>query len=64
MDIKNHISRVITVYVSGNKCNLNCSYCYVTNTGYQGELEKVNLKYDLDTMIKAFSISRLGGWLI
>lgn len=56
-----HVSRAITVYVSGNKCNLNCSYCYVVNSRCDEKTEKVDLKFDLQTMIEAFSVERLGG---
>ena len=56
-----HVSRAITVYVSGNKCNLNCSYCYVLNSKCDEKVERVDLKFDLETMIGAFSVERLGG---
>lgn len=60
--IKNDkISRAITVYVEGTKCNLNCSYCYIANSRYTGKLEKIHLKFDLQTMIEAFSADRVGG---
>lgn len=56
-----HVSRSITIYVNGNKCNLNCSYCYVVNSRCDEKTEKVDLKFDLHTMIEAFSVERLGG---
>lgn len=61
MSRNNHVTRAITVYVDGNKCNLNCSYCYISNSRYDGCTEKINLIYDLHTMIEAFSVERLGG---
>ena len=51
----------ITVYVEGNKCNLNCSYCYIKNARWDDEPEKIKLDYDIEQMIKAFDTKRIGG---
>ena len=54
------VSRTITVYVTGNKCNLSCSYCYIKNSRYDEEIERIELLYDINHMIKSFDASRIG----
>lgn len=58
---KMKVSRAITVYVSGNICNLQCSYCYVKNSNPTEIAQPVRLSYPLEMIIKSFSPKRLGG---
>lgn len=55
------VSRALTVYVSGNSCNLRCPYCYVKNS-HPNEIPKpMCLKYPLKQMVRAFDPRRIGG---
>ena len=63
-EIENEFKEIkydITVYVPGTVCNMRCEYCYITQCIDENHSLKVNLKYPLETMIRAFSPKRLGG---
>lgn len=55
------VRRALTVYVTGNNCNLQCPYCYVKNSHPNETPEPMRLNYPLDQMIRAFAPERLGG---
>ena len=55
------VSRALTVYVSGNNCNLQCPYCYVKNSHPNETPKPLCLKYPLKQMIHAFDPRRIGG---
>ena len=62
--ITDKVTRSITCYVPGTMCNLRCSYCYISNCVDENHLIKPSYDYPLETMIQAFSPSRMGGVLL
>lgn len=54
------IHKLILCFIPTNRCNLNCSYCIVTQTN-EWEREDIKFKYSVEHIIKAFSKERLGG---
>lgn len=57
---KDKIKKFIDTYIPFNKCNLKCSYCYITQSNLWN-LETPNIKYSPQYIRKALSKKRLGG---
>lgn len=54
------MKRFIDLHVPVTICNFRCHYCYVSQMHKNGT-EKIEFKYPVSTVKKAFSIERMGG---
>lgn len=54
------MKRFIDIHIPVSSCNFKCHYCYVAHQGLRNN-EKLEFKYDIETIKKALTVERLGG---
>lgn len=55
------IKRFINMTIHTQGCNLSCDYCYLRYYKHKNEKGIRALRYPLETVLKAYSVQRLGG---
>lgn len=54
------MNKLILCFIPTNKCNLRCSYCFVSQTN-EWERDDIQFRYPVEHIIKGLSKERLGG---